>query len=55
MKIVTRYDDFDSVRADYKYLTEQDDTEYDYVILNEVTIEKTTTTIIADISHYKSF
>lgn len=55
VKIVTRYDDFDSVRADYKYLTEQDDTEYDYVILNEVTIEKTTTTIIADISHYKSF
>ncbi|MCK9470344.1 MAG: hypothetical protein M0Q88_01135 [Bacilli bacterium] len=43
MKTVDRYDDFDSARADYKYLTEQDDIEYDYVALNDVTVEKTTT------------
>ena len=45
MKTIDRYDDFDSARNDYKYLTEQDDTEYDYVALNEVTVEKTTTTV----------
>lgn len=50
MKTVDRYYDFDSARTDYKYLIEQDDTEYDYVALNDVTVEKTSTTFIVDIS-----
>ncbi|MCK9470337.1 MAG: hypothetical protein M0Q88_01100 [Bacilli bacterium] len=32
-----RYDDFDDVRADFKYLTEQTPEEYEYVVMQKVT------------------
>lgn len=32
-----RYDDFDDVRADFKYLTEQTSEEYEYVVMQKVT------------------
>lgn len=32
-----RYDDFDDVRADFKYLTEQTSEEHEYVVMQKVT------------------
>jgi hypothetical protein len=35
-EITERYDDFDDVRSDFKYLTEETPEDYDYVVLQKV-------------------
>lgn len=37
VELSDRYDDFDDVRADFKYLTEQTSEEYEYVVMQKVT------------------
>ncbi|MCK9470345.1 MAG: hypothetical protein M0Q88_01140 [Bacilli bacterium] len=44
---IDRFDNFEAAKVFYEYLTEDDDDiEYDYIVINEVTVEKTTTTKI---------
>jgi len=51
-EITERYDDFDDARSDFRYLTEQNPEEYEYVVLQKVTESQIDGENIEEISKY---
>lgn len=53
-EITERYDDFDDVRSDFKYLSEQNPEDYEYVVLQKVTESQIDGETIEEISRYEN-
>lgn len=53
-EITERYDDFDDVRSDFKYLSEQNSEDYEYVVLQKVTESQIDGETIEEISRYEN-